>query len=127
MLEPSSNPPVNALSASELILLALEGDEEAFTTLYLRYTPELHRYVSGLTHSREERDEVVAETFVKAWQKLVQLESCEHFRAWLYRIATNVARDWRRREKIRQKLSLEATRIQAALPLHGHEYLEVQS
>lgn len=109
MFEPSNGSSTNAPPPGELIVLSLQGDEEAFTTLYLRYIPELRRYVSGLIHSQEDRDEVVAETFIRAWQNLAQLEFFEHFRAWLYQIATNVARDQRRREKIRQRLSLEAT------------------
>jgi len=109
MFELSNESSSNALPSSELVALALQGDEEAFTTLYLQYTPELRRYVNGLTHNQEDRDEIVAETFIKAWQNLVQLGSFEYFRAWLYQIATNVARDQHRREKIRPRSSLEAT------------------
>ncbi len=116
MFEPSNGSSTNALPSSELIVLALQGDEEAFTTLYLRYIPELRRYVSGLTHNQEDREEAVAETFIKAWQNLAQLESFEFFRAWLYQIATNVTRDQQRREKIRQRFSLEATSDDVASP-----------
>jgi RNA polymerase sigma-70 factor (ECF subfamily) len=95
-------------SSDELILLALEGNEEAFTTLYNRYTPELSRYLGGLVKNWEDRDELVVETFVKAWQKLPQLQYKDRFRPWLYRIATNLAYDHRRREKLHQWLHLEA-------------------
>ena len=95
-------------SSDELVLLALEGNEEAFTTLYNRYTPELSQYLGGLVKNKEDRDELVVETFVKAWQKLSQLQGIARFRPWLYSIATNLARDHRRKEKIRQWLHLEA-------------------
>ena len=108
MFDPGASSSASLLPSGELISLALQGNEEAFTTLYHRYTPELSRYVGGLVHNQEDRDELVAETFVKAWQRLPQLQSFEHFRAWLYRIATNLAHDHRRREKIRWWLSLEA-------------------
>src|SRR6266567_5039299 len=109
MSDHGANSSASLLPSSELISLALQGNEEAFTALYHRYTPELRRYISGLVQNQEDRDELVAETFVKAWQKLPQLQSYERFRAWLYQIATNLAHDHRRREKIRQWLSLEAS------------------
>jgi RNA polymerase sigma-70 factor, ECF subfamily len=94
-------------SSDELVLLALEGNEEAFTTLYNRYTPELSRYLGGLVKNWEDRDELVVETFVQAWQKLTQLHYRDRFRPWLYRIATNLAYDHQRRKKLHQWLSLE--------------------
>lgn len=65
-------------------------DSQAFRQLYERHLPGLYRYAYYRTGSREEAEDVVAHTFLKA---LEHLHRYEHrgipFSHWLYRIAGN--------------------------------------
>jgi RNA polymerase sigma factor (sigma-70 family) len=45
-----------------------------------------------------DRDDIVQETFIAAYEKLAQLKEKERFEAWLCRIADNVLRKWHRRQ-----------------------------
>ena len=83
----------------ELVSLARTGDEEAFTVLFNRYNDALSSYLAGLVKNREDRDDLVLETFVRAWQALPQLQQLSCLRSWLYRIATNLAHDFHRRHR----------------------------
>ena len=76
-----------------VVAAALAGDERAFATLAERHRRELHVHCYRMLASFEEAEDAVQETFLRAWRARDSYEGGSLYRAWLYRIATNVSLD----------------------------------
>ncbi|HZD79318.1 MAG TPA: RNA polymerase sigma factor [Actinomycetota bacterium] len=75
--------------ASPLVARARQGDRVAFALLYARYHPALYRVARF--HVPDGPEDVVAETFVRAWRDLPRYRDAgTPFAAWLYGIALHV-------------------------------------
>jgi RNA polymerase sigma-70 factor (ECF subfamily) len=86
-------------SSSVELAAALAGDQAAFTALTGRYRRELHVHCYRLLGSFEDAEDAVQETLLRAWRHLTSFEGRSSFRAWLYRIATNVCLSDRQRAR----------------------------
>ncbi len=82
----------------ELVERARKGDREAFGILVERYQRRVVGVVLAVVRNPEDAVELAQETFVRAYQNLSKFEERSSFSTWLYRIAVNLAIDWRRRE-----------------------------
>lgn len=71
----------------------LAEDERAFTASTEKHRRELHVHCYRMLASFEEAEDAVQETLLKAWRNRESFDGSEMFRAWLYRIATNVCLD----------------------------------
>src|SRR5918997_2296509 len=76
---------------------ARRGDEHAFARLVGRHKRELHVHCYRMIGSFEEAEDLVQETFLRAWRHRESFQGGPGFRAWLYRIATNACLDAIRR------------------------------
>jgi RNA polymerase sigma-70 factor (ECF subfamily) len=83
---------------TELIRNATKGDHEAFGVLVERYQRRVIGVALAVVHNQEDALELAQETFVRAYENLASFESRSSFSTWLYRIAANLAIDFRRRE-----------------------------
>jgi RNA polymerase sigma-70 factor (TIGR02960 family) len=84
---------------SPLVTAAVAGDEGAFATLTQRHRRELHVHCYRMLASFDEAEDAVQETFLRAWRSRASFDGSGWFRAWLYRIATNVCIDFTRRSR----------------------------
>src|ERR1700738_719692 len=75
----------------------MAGDESKFATLSEHHRRELHVHCSRMLASFDEAEDAVQETLLRAWRSRDTFEGGSLFRAWLYRIATNVCLDMLRR------------------------------
>jgi RNA polymerase sigma-70 factor (TIGR02960 family) len=71
---------------------ARAGDEAAFAELATRHRRELHVHCYRMLGSFEEAEDLVQETFLRAWRRRERFQG-GGFRAWLYKIATNACLD----------------------------------
>lgn len=78
-----------------------------FIELYNEYRQPLYGYLHRLVGDEAHAEELVQDVFVRAYAALPGLGSAANHRAWLYRVATNAARDWYRRQRLRRWLSLD--------------------
>jgi RNA polymerase sigma-70 factor (ECF subfamily) len=71
----------------ELAERARRGDREAFADLVRVHQPALSRFAGRSAASREEADDVVQESFLRAWQQMTRFRPGTNFRAWVFTIA----------------------------------------
>jgi RNA polymerase sigma-70 factor (ECF subfamily) len=85
----------------ELVEQARAGMRPAFDQLVARYQRRLLRLVLRLLRDQAEAEDVVQETFLKAYRALPRFRGDAAFYTWLYRIALNGARNaiLRRRQR----------------------------
>ena len=67
------------------------GDTGAFTELAERYQRNIFRLAQNITQNREDAEDVLQETFLKAYQHLPEFEGHSKFYTWIVRIAVNEA------------------------------------
>ena len=96
----TSSVPLDA-DTDAAVAAAVAGDESAFAALVERHRRELHVHCYRMLGSFEEAEDLVQETFLRAWRNRGSFEGGPGFRAWLYRIATNACLDAIRRSKRR--------------------------
>ncbi|HUP55164.1 MAG TPA: RNA polymerase subunit sigma-70 [Methylomirabilota bacterium] len=76
-------------------------DEAAFADVTERHRRELHVHCYRMLASFDEAEDAVQESFLRAWRSRDSFDGSSLFRAWLYRIATNVCLDMIRRNSRR--------------------------
>lgn len=77
-----------------VVAAARSGDQHAFGTLVERHRRELQVHCYRMLGSFEDSEDLVQETFLRAWRKRENFEGRSTIRAWLYRIATNACLDF---------------------------------
>jgi len=93
------------IAADEVQLAAaLDGDAEAFGRLTDRYTRELHVHCYRMLGSFHDAEDALQESLLRAWRHLGTFGRHSTFRAWLYRIATNVCLSRRPRQPADRQL-----------------------
>jgi RNA polymerase sigma-70 factor (ECF subfamily) len=80
----------------ELLRRAQLGDRDAFAVLVEHYWDRLYRWLYHLTHNQHGAEDLVQETFLKAFAHLASFRRGSNFQAWLYRIAYNTFLNQRR-------------------------------
>jgi len=90
------------------------GDADAFGQLVDRHQSVIYAFLTRLTGSRERADDLAQETFLRLHGAAPRYSENGHFRAYLFRIATNLARDADRRERRWKAL---AAILPAAVPV----------
>ena len=89
------------------------GDNQAFDVLVLKYQRRLMRLVSRLVHDPAEAEDVVQETFIKAYRALRHFRGDSAFYTWLYRIGINTAKNFLVTQGRRAPISTENDAEQA--------------
>jgi RNA polymerase sigma-70 factor (ECF subfamily) len=82
-----------------LIERAKTGDTRAFGILVERYQRRVVGVAMAVVHNQEDALELAQEAFVRAFENIGKFESRSSFSTWLYRIAANIAIDFRRSER----------------------------
>jgi RNA polymerase sigma-70 factor, ECF subfamily len=72
-----------------LVVAARNGDEQAFETLFKRHQQKILRVVLRYAHVREDAEDIVQQSFQKAFVYLHKFQGKSSFSTWLTRIAIN--------------------------------------
>lgn len=84
-------------SDAALVARTLDGDLAAFAALMARYRDALGRYAFAMLGSREDAEEAVQDSFIRAHRSLRDCRQPDRFGAWLFAILVNRCRTSRRR------------------------------
>jgi RNA polymerase sigma-70 factor (ECF subfamily) len=102
-----------------------ERDEGALREVVEAFGERITRVVAGLLRDRDAVDDVVQETFVKAYYRIGSFHGDAGLYTWLYRIAVNSAKDHAKRRGRRPAVALDDLPSgAAALPSQGTPALE---
>lgn len=87
-------------ASEELALRVQQGSKSAFTELVNRFGPRLFHYFRQKVGSREDCEDLVQETFVKAYRFIHRYDPARAFDPWLFTIGTRLVVDhFRKRER----------------------------
>jgi RNA polymerase sigma-70 factor (ECF subfamily) len=95
-------------SAEDLIARVRSGDQQAFQLIFDRYSRPIISFVYDITNDRELSEELMQETFVRAYKNLGTLRGDAKLSTWLFGIAKNVAREHSRsRQRAARNVELD--------------------
>jgi RNA polymerase sigma-70 factor (ECF subfamily) len=100
---------LSGIDESALVAQARENDSRAFSELVRRYEGKIFRLAQHVTGNREDAEDVLQETFLKAYEHLNQFQGNSKFYTWIVRIAVNQALMKLRRRKTDKSVSLDET------------------
>lgn len=93
-------------SDADLVAAWRRGDEGAATALVERHTRPLARFLAA-AGAREDVEDIVQETFFRAFDRIESFRGKSSFRTWLFAIGSNVLRDLGRRRRRAKVLAIE--------------------
>ena len=89
-------------SDTELIDLAVSGDEHAFENLIQRHYLPVYHFSFKWCRSKEDAEEITQEVFIKLTRKLKSFKHKSSFGTWLFRIVINTAKDYSKKNYTRK-------------------------
>ena len=93
----------------ELVERAQQGDTKAFEMLVVKYNRRLGRLLSRFIKDEHEVNDVVQESFIKAYRALPNFRGDSAFYTWLYRISINTAKNFLANNNKRPIMASEIT------------------
>ena len=91
------------LSDRDLALAARDGDVVAFEALVVRKTPAVISVARRIVGDGEDARDVAQLVFLRVWEQIGRYDEKFSFNTWLYRIATNLAIDFLRSSRSRER------------------------
>ena len=91
----------------ELVARARQGDTASFSILLRRYEGKIFRLAMNITQNREDAEDVLQESFLKAYEHLDQFLGNSKFYTWIVRIAVNQALMKLRKRRSDRAVSLD--------------------
>ena len=97
----------SSLQDDHWVVLAVKGDEKAYSELTQKYQKPLYFHVRKMIRNPDFAEDLVQDIFLKAFKSLKNYKNDYAFSTWLYRIATNHTIDYLRKKKL-ETLSIHA-------------------
>jgi RNA polymerase sigma-70 factor (ECF subfamily) len=94
---------------ADVIARAQRHEPAAFDALVEAYSTRLYGYFYRLTGSRHDAEDLLQELFVRLVRMIGQYEHGGRFDSWIFRIATNLARDRLRRVQVARSAGLQTS------------------
>jgi len=87
-----------------VVARAREGDSDAFRLLVDRNSRSIFRLAYRMAGNEQDAEDLVQETFLRAYRNLDSFQERANFGTWLYRIAVNCSLDWLRKRRPHEEL-----------------------
>ena len=98
--------------------------ETEFRQMICQYSEPLYWHIRALVGSHEDTDDILQETFVKVWKALPGFRGDSSVKTWLWRIATNEALSFLRKQQVRAVLRFESLDTTAALMVDSDPWFD---
>jgi RNA polymerase sigma-70 factor (ECF subfamily) len=82
---------IQSMTTDQELIQCVQAGDAAFELLFERYRPVIRSFLLKLVHNEAAADDLLQETFLRVWTHAAQWDGRGPFKAWLYRIATNLA------------------------------------
>ena len=92
---------MDATEAAAVLARARQGDSDAFRALVEQHSRSVFRLAFRMTGNEQDAEDVVQESFLRAYRQLGRFESRANFGTWLYRIVANCSVDLMRSKQAR--------------------------
>ena len=79
---------------TEWVRQAQAGDLQAFEQLFNHHQRGIYNLVFQMVRNESDAADLTQDAFIRAWKALPRLQAPEAFTSWLYRVATNLGRNW---------------------------------
>jgi RNA polymerase sigma-70 factor (ECF subfamily) len=99
---------MDATSRMASLVKAREGDEEAFAALVQEHSRRVFHLAFRMMRNEQDAEDVVQETFLRAYRQIAQFQAKADFGTWLYRITANCAIDAMRTRQQRMQKRCDA-------------------
>src|SRR6266536_1347631 len=96
---------MDATEAPAVLARARQGDSDAFRVLVERHSRAVFRLAYRMTGNEQDAEDVVQESFLRAYRQLGRFEARANFGTWLYRIVANCSVDLMRSKQSRHDQS----------------------
>lgn len=93
----------SSLEDDHFVLKAIRGEQGAFKKLMDKYQKPLYYHVLKMVKNHEQVEDIVQESFMKAFSNLSSYNTNYAFSTWLYRITTNHTIDYLRKKKLKTR------------------------
>src|SRR5471032_683536 len=90
---------MDATETAAVLARARQGDSDAFRLLVEQHSRAIFRLAFRMTGNEQDAEDVVQETFLRAYKQLDRYEARSSFSTWLFRIASNYSLDLIRMRK----------------------------
>lgn len=90
----------SSLEDDQLVKRAIKGDQDAYKLLMDKYQKPLYFHIVKMVKNNEQIEDLIQESFVKAFSNLDSYNTNYAFSTWLYRITTNHTIDYLRKKKL---------------------------
>ena len=105
---------------------AKAGSLWAFEQILFCYEKAIFNYLYHLTSHKQIAEDLTQETFIKLYKNLEKIQPEQNFKAWVYKIATNSAKDFWRKQKAQKELFVEFPEdFETILPKDAYYELEL--
>ena len=113
-----------------IVAQVIAGDRDAFRGLVERHSRSIFHVVYRMTMNQHDAEELVQETFLRAYKNLSRFELRSNFGTWLYRIAVNRTLDFLSAKKMKDTYQItdnpdpeESRQVQLSAPDPGPDRL----
>jgi RNA polymerase sigma-70 factor (ECF subfamily) len=98
---------LSATEIQQLQRLISENDEAALRDLYDAYADKLFHFAYAIVHSKETAEEIIADVFIKIWQKRSHIVTVENLTFYLFITIKNIACNYLRKYNSKKNISLD--------------------
>ena len=117
---------MNQFNEKEIIALLQDPtrQREAFEAIVKEYSEQLYWQIRRLVYTHDDTNDILQNTFIKAWTNIDYFRGDAKMSTWLYRIALNECLTFLNKQRANSQLSIEETDAEMLNKIEGDTYFD---